>query len=272
MDGKNKRYLQKAYSTYVASAKRSKQTPTKFGSIVSQLNSHEKTSSEKPSAVLFDMDGVLVDVRNSYRKAIQETVRHFTGKKASPNQIQQLKERGGYNNDWDLTEALIEEKNQAIPKQAVIDAFQQYYVGPDWNGFIQNEKWLIHIRTLQKISNRYQTGIVTGRPRQEAQFVLRRFNVEHFFDVLVAMEDYPPEKAKPDPYPIELALEKIGKQNGVYVGDSVDDIVSAKVAGLRPIGCFPPGLGDKDRLKLRLVNAGAEQVIENVNEVERILL
>ncbi len=41
----------------------------------------------KPMLV-FDMDGVLVDVNESYREAIAQTVEHFTGSKPSREQIQ----------------------------------------------------------------------------------------------------------------------------------------------------------------------------------------
>jgi HAD superfamily phosphatase len=34
--------------------------------------------------IVFDMDGVLVEVTQSYREAIRETVRHFTGADVSP--------------------------------------------------------------------------------------------------------------------------------------------------------------------------------------------
>ena len=36
------------------------------------------------NALFFDMDGVLVDVSRSYRRAIEETVSHFTGREIEP--------------------------------------------------------------------------------------------------------------------------------------------------------------------------------------------
>ena len=46
-------------------------------------------------AVLLDMDGVLVDVRGSYRRAITETVAHFAGEGPTPAQIQAKKTPAG---------------------------------------------------------------------------------------------------------------------------------------------------------------------------------
>ena len=56
-------------------------------------------------AVILDIDGVLVDVAESYRRAIIETVARVHDGTLSPDDIQQFKEAGGFNNDWELTDA-----------------------------------------------------------------------------------------------------------------------------------------------------------------------
>jgi len=59
--------------------------------------------------LIFDMDGVLVDVNASYRATIQATVNHFTGYEPSHDEIQDWKNRGGWNDDWLLSTRLIQE-------------------------------------------------------------------------------------------------------------------------------------------------------------------
>ena len=61
-----------------------------------------------PDVIVFDMDGVLVEVTDSYRETIRATVRHFTGEEVSQRLIQEFKNQGGWNNDWDLVSALIQ--------------------------------------------------------------------------------------------------------------------------------------------------------------------
>ena len=51
-------------------------------------------------AVLFDMDGVLVDVSRSYRRAIEETANHFTGRTLVPGTTQRYKNLGGFTDEW----------------------------------------------------------------------------------------------------------------------------------------------------------------------------
>ncbi|WP_338727076.1 TIGR01548 family HAD-type hydrolase [Haladaptatus sp. DJG-WS-42] len=56
--------------------------------------------------VVLDIDGVLVDVADSYRRAIVESVEAVYGKTINKSDIQLFKDAGGFNNDWQLTYAV----------------------------------------------------------------------------------------------------------------------------------------------------------------------
>ena len=55
--------------------------------------------------VVLDIDGVLVDVAGSYRRAIIESVDRVYGDTIERADIQPFKDAGGFNNDWELTDA-----------------------------------------------------------------------------------------------------------------------------------------------------------------------
>lgn len=57
-------------------------------------------------AVVLDVDGVLVDVAASYRRAIVETVDRIYGDTIDRGDVQQFKNAGGFNNDWETTDAV----------------------------------------------------------------------------------------------------------------------------------------------------------------------
>jgi HAD superfamily hydrolase (TIGR01548 family) len=56
-------------------------------------------------AVVFDVDGVLVDVADSYRRAVVESVDRLHGRTIDRADVQLFKDAGGFNNDWELTYA-----------------------------------------------------------------------------------------------------------------------------------------------------------------------
>ncbi len=81
------------------------------------MRSSENKSPLHIDLLIFDMDGVLVDVSRSYRQAIQQTVQIYFetclglekghGNLVTQEEISLFKSIGGFNNDWDLTSALI---------------------------------------------------------------------------------------------------------------------------------------------------------------------
>lgn len=222
-------------------------------------------------AILFDMDGVLVDVSASYRVAVKQTAESFLGKPVSPDTIQQYKNRGGFNNDWDLTAAIIRARGMEVERQQVIDCFQRLYLGYNFDGLIRREQCLIEKEMLAATAEQYKLGIVTGRPREEALYALKRFEIENFFRVIIAMEDVPPGKGKPDPLGIRLALEQLQATGGCYIGDTVDDIKAAINADIVPVGIPAPGSDVEEQTRL-LKQAGAVTVLKNINDYGTIFI
>ena len=233
------------------------------------LSQSPKMEKIKVETILFDIDGVLVDVGNSYRKAIANTAEFFTKEKIKDSEIQSLKESTGFNNDWDLTEALIKKRNIKIDKQKIIDKFQEYYLGTkNTKGFIENETWLLDKKILKKLSEKYLVGIITGRPKEEAIIALNVAGVKDFFKIIIAMEDTA-GNGKPNPLGINMAMKFLGNKNALYVGDAADDMRAAKNAGIIGIGCIPPG--NKSNLKTILEELGARVVLNSVNEIMDVI-
>jgi HAD superfamily hydrolase (TIGR01548 family) len=67
-------------------------------------------------SLVFDIDGVLIDVRDSYREAACQTVQfyfkeilRFQGSQnlINPEEVKYFKMAGGFNNDWDLSSAVV---------------------------------------------------------------------------------------------------------------------------------------------------------------------
>ena len=80
------------------------------------LNKNIINKISQVDTLVFDSDGVLIDVCDSYREAICRTVQfyfkeilHFQGSQnlIYPEEIEYFKMAGGFNNDWDLTSAVI---------------------------------------------------------------------------------------------------------------------------------------------------------------------
>ena len=226
------------------------------------------------AAVLFDMDGVLVDVSGSYRRAIRETAEALTGAPVSAEEVQGYKNRGGFNDDWALTHAIVKARGVEIGRDEVVAAFQARYLGAQWqgepvgwDGYIAGEPALVRTETLEAAAERWALALVTGRPEAEARYTLARHGWTDLFPVVVAKEQTG-DRPKPAPLGLTEALRQLGERRGTaipsqqaaYIGDTVDDMRAARAAGMLAVGTVPPGLDFRSHAGL-LTQAGAHAVL-----------
>ncbi len=213
--------------------------------------------------LIFDIDGVLVDVSKSYRLSIKRTVEYFTGRAVNSEIIQEYKNKWGLNNDWDLTESIIRDEGIAADKKFIISKFQSYY-----KKLKNNEKWLLNKKFLKKLSNKYYLAILTGRPKNETYYVLKKNKVGKYFSSVIAMEDI--FRQKPNPEGLIKILNQFSNSEAYYSGDSVDDMKAAILANVKPVGVLPPQ--DKSKLLQNLLmRNGAKIVIDNINKIMEAL-
>ncbi|KAA3647565.1 MAG: aminotransferase class I/II-fold pyridoxal phosphate-dependent enzyme [Proteobacteria bacterium] len=218
----------------------------------------------EPQRLAFDMDGVLIDTTDSYDQCIIKTVYQLSQVTVQQQDIKTLRSAGGYNNDWDLTLALLRERDYQGELQEVIDIFQRFYLGTETQaGLIEQERTLILTSLIKLISQHktLKTAVVTGRPRSEAQLGLKKLNWQPH-DVISA-DDV--SQQKPDPEGLLKLSHQGDSQKGGFwfIGDTVDDMQAGRAAGYVCVG-----IGADKHL---LMQAGADVVLDNVNQLESLL-
>lgn len=229
-----------------------------------------KAADTRP-VLAFDMDGVLVDVHDSYRRAIMETVRALGGGEVTPAEVQALKNEGGYNNDWDLSQELLRRRGIDVAYGHVVDVFTGFYQGKNWDGLILTERWLLPLDLLEQLRRQYRLAIFTGRPQADANFVLRRFNVEYAFERVIALEDV--ANGKPDPEGLVKVAQVMAPSPVIaYIGDTIDDGRCAHAAGVPFIGVLPQSHLSHQELQTLFQTLGASTVVEDVAAAARHLL
>ena len=127
--------------------------------------------SEPSQILVFDMDGVLVDVTDSYRETIVLTVEHFTGQTISRDLIQDYKNQGGWNNDWVLRRRSARIWASKFRTATIVEYFNHLFLD---QGMIHRERWLPRDGLLDRLAGKFELAIFTGRTRQEAEITLKR--------------------------------------------------------------------------------------------------
>jgi histidinol-phosphate aminotransferase len=221
-----------------------------------------------PEALLWDADGVLVDVSASYRAAILATA-HAFGADVTAADVAAAKAVGDANNDWVLTQRLCARRGVEVPLAEVTARFEALYQGtPDAPGLKHTERARIDDATLARIASPpgrppLRMAMVTGRPRRDCDELLAREGWTARFEATVVMGECAP---KPDPAPVRLALARLGVRSAWMLGDTVDDVRAARAAGVVPLGVVAPG-EDVAEATERLLRAGAARVLVRPEDV-----
>src|SRR4051812_23169028 len=215
------------------------------------------------------MDGVLVEVTESYREAIRETVKHFTGELVSHDLIQDFKNAGGWNNDWLLSQRLIADLGKNVDYAEVVEYFNAVFLGQNGDGLIQREKWLPNPGLLQRLRERAKLAIFTGRAKYEVDITLNRHAADIVFEPLVTDDSVPNPKPAPDG--LRLIQSQYPNRNVWYLGDTVDDARSAQLAGVPFIGVSTPHNPRHAEIADILRGFGAFTVINDINQLETLV-
>jgi HAD superfamily phosphatase len=219
--------------------------------------------------LIFDMDGVLVDVTESYRETIAATVEHYTGARPTPEQIQQFKNQGGFNDDWQLSHYIITGVGFDVAFEEMKAHFQNLFLGAGGTeGLINREKWIARPGTLEKLAEQYRLAIFTGRPREEADITLKRFVPNLTFDPVISMEDVACKK--PDPEGLLRIAAAHPDAKLLYVGDSIDDARAARAAKVPFIGVAAPSNPSYLDLVFLFQEENAHAMIDDINYLDEV--
>ncbi len=276
-------------------------------------------------ALVLDIDGVLVDVADSYRKAIRESIDRVYGETIDRDAIQAFKNAGGFNNDWALTDAAalfvlarragltldveaftdrvaaggggveaatrVVETADGVATERVFEAwnperlravFQALYLGETLyrdleggdppvatTGYIHDEPTLIEPATIEALTERFDVGVLTGRPAAEAAIALERVGLDVPAAHRFTMDDW--EEGKPHPRALVTLAERFDADRVAFAGDTLDDVRTARNADeadpdrtYDAIGVLTGGLtGEAGRRAF--IEAGADAVVADVN-------
>lgn len=213
-------------------------------------------------AVIFDLDGTLVDTASEIAAALNRTLEELGLAALGRDAIEAMIGRG--------VRVLVEralgqvEGGALIEIKPAVERFEAHYaqtVGTDARLFPGVMPGLHRLAGAG-----IAMGVVTNKPRFFTEMLLERLEIAAFFKAAMAGDDG--IRRKPDPDMLLAACARMGSQpaQSLMVGDSENDVIAARSAGC-PVWCVPYGYNEGRRPE----TLACDRLVATVDEAARLI-
>jgi phosphoglycolate phosphatase len=195
------------------------------------------------SAVLFDLDGTLLDTVADIALALNRTLRDYGGEPLAEGDVRRMIGRG--------SPILIERAAAAqgrrmdgAARAAMLERFFHHYGELEKSNEDRARPYPGAAESLQAVHGAgLRTAVVTNKQHRFADALLERLGLSGWVDVVVGGDTC--VRRKPDPQPLLFACEslQVPVLESLMVGDSVNDVQAARAAGI-PVICVSYGYNE----------------------------
>ena len=190
-------------------------------------------------AVIFDIDGTLIDSVDLHARAWQEAFAHF-GKQFDFERVRYQIGKGG---DQLLPVFLSEEEIEKFGDELT-----------EYRGELFKREYLPRVVAFPRVRELFERILRDGKrialassaKKEELSEYKRIANIEDLVEEEASSDDA--EKSKPHPDIFEAALAELGVEpsDAIVVGDTPYDAEAARKAGVRTIGVLSGGFPEED--------------------------
>ena len=206
------------------------------------------------TAILFDLDGTLLDTLEDLADATNAALTHFGFPVRTLEEIRKFVGNGARRQ---ITLSLPEGQSDETVDR-VLAWYKSYYAA---HSQIKTRPYAGILEALEEVKAEFPVGIVTNKPDVAVQPLCKA----HFPGVY-ALGESGALPRKPAPDMVQSAMAAVGARDCIYVGDSEVDVLTAKNTG---VPCLSVLWGFRDR-KI-LVDAGATHFCETPADLLKCL-
>lgn len=219
-------------------------------------------NAQNVDAVLFDLDGTLIDTKGLYLEAYRRAVKPYVRKDMTREDIMALRPTS----EIAFLRAVVPESDFPVCLEEFYRAYQALHVERFDGVFDGIPAMLEGIRAAG-----LRLGLVTGKSRRSWEITRDVVDDLGPFEALVFDDDV--RAPKPDPHGLELAIESLDVEAGraAYVGDTLSDMEAATAAGLRPVAALWAFGPERRARHVRRVARTGATLVERPDQLLRTL-
>jgi len=213
-------------------------------------------------AVIFDLDGTLIDTASEIAVALNRTFGEMKLAPLSKKTVEDLIGRGVHSM---VERALLKAGTNGIDVDAAVARFEEHYAGTVGTEAELFPGVLEGLSVLRAAG--YRMGVVTNKPRFFTEKLLERLAVKELFAILVAGDDGIRRKPHGDMLAAACAAMGSSAAATLMIGDSDNDVAAARNAGC-PVWCVPYGYNEGRAPE----TLACDRMVGSVEEAARILV
>lgn len=209
---------------------------------------------KKSFAILFDLDGTLLDTLEDLCDAVNETMRKFSSPERTLDEVRGFLGHGAA----DLIAKSIAGGRENPDYDRALSFFKTYYAA---NADVKTHPYVGVTELLTRLKeSEILCAVVTNKPDAAASELCKK----HFGDLILdCVGDREGLKRKPDPDKVFDMMKRLECDRAIFIGDSEVDVLTAKNAGI-PCICMTWGFRDRDVLEA----VGCEIFCDTAEELE----
>ncbi|MFC3799268.1 pyrophosphatase PpaX [Cohnella sp. GCM10012308] len=215
-------------------------------------NQTEGKTGTRIDAVLFDLDGTIVDTNELIIQSFLYCLQGIVPPEFGREHIIPI-----------MGQTLLSQLQQFSGREQVEDLIAGYreYNIKHHDDMVSLFPGVLEVVPLLKQGG-LKLGIVTTKMRMTTERALKLLGLYEYMDTIVTLDDV--EHAKPHPEPVQTALRAlgVGPEHAIMVGDSTVDMGSALAAGAYAVGVSWSLKGEAP-----LREAGAHRIIHDMREL-----
>ena len=191
---------------------------------------------EDKELIIFDLDGTLIDSVPDLALGVNSMLQELGREAFTLSEIHSWVGNGAQTL---VKRALLGkvEIDESIDEELFKNALAIFLDSYKKNVCVNTVAYPNVLQTLRILKeNSYTMAIVTNKPYQFIEPILKTLQMDNFFELCIGGDSL--DEKKPSPKPLLYICEQLGvkPQNTLMVGDSKNDILSAKAANIESIG------------------------------------
>lgn len=211
-----------------------------------------------PAAVLFDLDGTLVDSLEDLADSVNYMRERFGMAALSTTEVRSMIGKGSRNL---VQQALGSDNSEEI------ELGLRYFLEFNNAHIVDKSRLYPGVREVLEDLDQHEIplAVVSNKNESLSRLILKSLGIDGYFRTISGGDTFP--ERKPSPLPLQRVIEQLGVEPGraVMVGDSINDIQAGRQAGIATIACSW-GYGQPDEL------SQADYLAASTREVADILL